>query len=363
MNDGIDLLIDAIKQAPQIKSVVVKKVLDVTTTESSKIKILTEGNSSNSSESSSDIKFSKEDNSSSQAEEFNLEYHRFNLNDQSIDDEDGEDSFLLNKRAKPHPSINVPEYYIIHKPTTPAIKALLEGSLSFTTDIPKKLTPSIVFATSGEIAKQADFEKDEKKDNSFKFDVFDGDVEEELASSSTVSPDTIEMTEESNTESTIVDPKATSSPSSVEKEDPEVFKRIFRDSKTNLIGENIEPGDVSASQSKSNLDWMEETYEEEGKGANRAAAENTTQNKIYAATEVAVHRKNLNRNDNASNISKDEEQKRTKQSAEDLIYRKEMNLLNSLDYGTTEKSEKQGSNSNESTEDKYAVDKFDVYFY
>ncbi|XP_026316568.1 uncharacterized protein LOC113227777 [Hyposmocoma kahamanoa] len=373
VNDGIDLLIDAIKQAPQIKSVVVKKVLDVTTTESSKIKFLTEVNSSESSSdikfskenikfSKEDIKFSKEDNSSSQAEEFKLRYHKFNLNGQSIDDEEGEDSFLLNKRAKPHPSINVPEYYTIHKPTTPAIKALLEGSLSFTTDIPKKLTPSIVFATSGEIARQADFEKDEKKDNSFKFDVFDGDVEEELASSSTVSPDTIEMTEESNPESPIVDPKATSSPSSVEKEDPEVFRRIFRDSKTNLIGENIEPGDVSVSQSKSNLDWMEETYEEEEKGANRTAAENTTQNKIYAATEVAVHRRKLNRNDNISNISKDEEQKRTKQSAEDLIYRKEMNLLNSLDYGTTEKSEKQGSNSNESTEDKYTVDTFDVYF-
>lgn len=320
-----------------------------------------------------DIKFSKEDNSSSQAEEFKLGYHRFNLNDPNIDDEEGDDSFILNKRAKPLLSTNRLEYYVKENPSTPAIQALIGGSspASLTKNLPKQLTPSIVFATSGEIVRQVDFDKDEKKDNSLKFDVFDGDVEEELvtSSSSTVSPDTTEMylelIGESTPESLIFSPKVSSSPSSIEKEDSMAFKRIFRDSEINVKGDNSEPGDVSASQSKSKLDWLEETYEEEMKGeVNQTETENTTQTAMNAATAVAMHRRNVNigRNDNASNISKDEERKRRKQSAEDLIYRKEMDLLNSLDYGTGEKSEKEGSNSKESTEDKYAVDAFEGYF-
>lgn len=375
MNDGIDLLIDAIKQAPEIKSIV-KKVLDVTTTESSSIKISSEVNSSESISdikfSKEDMKFSKEDNSSSQGEEFKLAYHRFNLNDPSIEDEEGEDSFVLNKRAKSRVSTTEVEYYIKDNPSTPAIKALREGSsstLSSTTTLPKELTPSIVFATSGEIIRQVDFDKDERKDNILKFDIFDGEVEDELivSSSSTASPDTteinLELTGESTLDSAIVDPKAPSTPSSIENEDSAVFRRNFRDSEMNVRGDNSEPGDVSASQSKSKLDWLEETYEEEVKGdANQTESENRTQAEINAVTEVAMLRRKLSGNDNISNISKDEEKKRRKQSAEDLIYRKEMDLLNSLDYGTGEKSEKEGSNSKESTEDKYAVDAFEGYF-
>lgn len=381
MNDGIDLLIDAIKQAPQIKTIV-KKVLDVTTTESGRIKVLTEVNSSESMSdikfskedikfSKEDIKFSKEDNSSSQGEEFKLGYHRFNLNEPTIDDDEGEDSFILNKRAKNLPSTTELEYYIKDIPSTPAIQALIRipsSTSSSTTTLPKELTPSIVFATSGEIVRQVDFDKDEKKDNSLKFDVFDGEVEEDLvvSPSTTASPDmtemNLELTGESTPESTIFDPKATSTPSSIEKEDPVVFRRIFRDSEINVKGDNSEPADISASQSKSKLDWLEETYEEEVKDVIQAEIENTTQAETYIATEVAVQRRNLNANDNISNISKDEEKRRRKQSAEDIIYRKEMDLLNSLDYGTGEKSEKEGSNSKESTEDKYAVDAFDGYF-
>lgn len=382
VNDGIDLLIEAIKQAPQIKSIV-KKVLDVSTTESSRIKILTEVNSSESMSdikfskedikfSKEDIKLSKEDNSSSQGEEFKLGYHRFNLNEPSIDDDEGEDSFILNKRAKSLPTTTEMEYYMKDNPTTPVIQALIQRSLSTsssTTTLPKELTPSIVFATSGEIVRQVDFDKDEKKDNTLKFDVFDGEVEEEVVASpsSTESPDVTEMnlelTGESTPESTIFGPKAKSTPSSIEKEDPVVFRRIFRDSEINVRGDNSEPNDISASQSKSKLDWLEETYEEEVKGyVNQTEIENTMQAEMNAATEVSVQRTNLNANDNVSNISKDEEKRRRKQSAEDLIYRKEMALLNSLDYGTGEKSEKEGSNSKESTEDKYAAGAFDGYF-
>lgn len=317
-----------------------------------------------------DIKFSKEDNSSSQAEEFKLGYHRFNLNDPSIDDEEGDDSFVLNKRAKPLHLTTELEYYMKDHPSTPATQALIEGSSSTsssTANLPKELTPSIVFATSGEIVRQVDFDKDEKKDISLKFDVFDGEVEEEVVTSysSTAFPDTtetnLELTGESTPDSTIFESKATNTPSSME--DPVVFRRIFRDSEMNTRADNSEPADVSASQSKSKLDWLEETYEEEVKGdANQTESENTTQAETNTATEVAVQRRNLNRNDNVSNISKDEEKKRRKQSAEDLIYRKEMDLLNSLDYGTGEKSEKEGSNSKESTEDKYAADAFEGYF-
>lgn len=310
-----------------------------------------------------DIKFSKEDNASSQAEEFKLGYQRFNPNDPSIDDEEGEDAFVLNKRAKSLPSTTGLGHYVTYNQSTPAVQALMDGS--FTTNLPKEPTPSIVFATSGEIVRQVDFEKDEKKDNSLKFDVFDGDVEEELSFSSTVSPDRteiIELAEESTPESIIFDPKATNSPSRIGKENPVIFKRIFRDSKMNLRGDISDPGDVSTSQSKSKLEWLEETFEEDVKEANQTAAGNRTEIKMNASTEVPTHHRDLYRNDNISNISKDEEKKRTKQSAEDLIYRKEMNLLNSLDYGTGEKSDKQESSSKESTEDKYALDAFDGYF-
>lgn len=379
-NDGIDLLIDAIKQAPEIKSIV-KKVL-VTTTESSRIKVLTEVNSSESMSdikfskedmkfSKEDLKFSKEDNSSSQAEEFKLGYHRFNLNDPSVDDDEGEDSFVLNKRAKSPQSTTNLEYYVKDHPSTPGIQSLIKGSSSTSpsTILPRELTPSIVFATSGEIVRQVDFEKDEKKENNIKFDVFDGEVEEEIfaSSSSTASPDTtdmnLELTTESITESSTFDLKVTSTPSSIEKEDPAVFRRIFRDSEMNIKGDNSDGGDVSASQSKSKIDWLEETYEEEIKGeVNQTETENTMQAGTNTATEVDVQRSNLNGNDNISNISKDEEKKRRKQSAEDLIYRKEMDLLNSLDYGTGEKSEKEESDCKESIEDKYAVDAFEGYF-
>lgn len=300
------------------------------------------------------IKFSKEDNSSLQAEEFKLGYQRFNLPEPSLDEEEVEEAFILNKRAKTLHSTTEMEHYIKDDTSTPTIEAFKEGPSSSSTP-PRDFTPSIIFATSGEIVRQVDFEKDEKKDNSFRFDVFDGEVEEEVvvSSSSTASP-------ESTPEPTIFDPPATSTASSIEKEDPVVFKRIFRESEMrNLRGDNSEPGDVSTNQSKSKLDWLEETYEEEVKEEmNQTVTENTVNAETSTPLEFVTQHRN-NKNENVSNISKDEEKRQRKQTAEDIINKKEMNLLNSLDYGTGEKSVKEGSNSKESTEDKYATGAFD----
>lgn len=333
MNDGIDLLIEAIKNAPDIKPIK-KKVLQslpinirTTRTTEPPFNISKEDSSSDSN------KISKENNETSESRHETLEQSGYPNRDED------------------QPSKNVYEdtnteavYYRRDLVTS-------EGQMFETTILPGAYTTSQVeYATE-----HNNFEKLENaiNEDTKKIEVYVGDVEDDDVNVDITSTTTPAPVDEETEAATVSVPVETT-----EFKLPEIKKKqsnvVISDSSGSSDGEK-----------RVTLDWLEDGEDQESKEIK--PANKTTS--IQADTQTATIKSTLTtkeaRVDNISSLTReamDEESRRKKSKidVEDVMFKKQMDLLNSLDYGT-ERSETNDSESKDGDE-RYSDDAFPSFY-
>lgn len=395
MNDGIDLIIEAIKQAPEIKQIK-KKVLNVnsfitkittttttTTTTLRPLKIL----KTSKEDSTLDLqKISNEDNLNSKQDYLKVE-HSF---DESVDNEDkyvyyrktnsekikktttadyvkdnrvsigDEDKSVYNRKTNGEKmkETTTADYTIDNEGTqnTKMIKVITEAPI----DEPYE-SPGPIYKAPYESNERDDFFNLEKKfdtnattDTSKSVEVFNADIEEEEETSNTTVAGVIE------TESTTLMTETSTQAPNIKEAGSTTIKNN-KDKGYTVRHFQFDDNFMSQSNKKLKLDWLDETYEEEVKTEmNQANASLPVKLAPQAATTKYANdsQKTI---DNVSSITKEiEEEIKEKTRYKGIIKKKEMNLLNSLDY-VTDKSEVENSESKETPRDKYS-DSFGSYF-
>lgn len=341
VNDGIDLLIEAIKSAPDVKPIK-KKVLQANT--------LHHAAKTNKIESAS-ILFSNLSNEDSSFDYSNKQTK-----------EENDTSYIGSETAEQNASQGNDKDQlgkIIFDDTN--TEAVYYKKDTDTTDPPlimfeTTIVPRAYGRNRAETTEHNNFDKLEKavKEETKKIEVYIGDVEEE---------DNVEVTT-TTTLATDLDVEGEPVTITVPMETTE-----FRLPEVKERQKNINSVDVSGSSDGDKripLDWIDEGDEQDTKEIRSPVNKTTTQRAqtIETTTKVLTTTKKPERLDNISSITKelgDEfDKKRNSINVEDVMFKKQMDLLNSLDYGT-EKSDVEDSESKDGDE-RFGGDAFPSYF-
>ncbi|CAH0696491.1 unnamed protein product [Spodoptera exigua] len=188
--------------------------------------------------------------------------------------------------------------------------------------------------------------------NEKKFEVLAGDIDEE-ANFSTTTPIT-----------------GTESPTAVPTEFHSTESETIKP-KTKMRRLNLESYDSESLDKKSKLEWIEENF---GKNIPKDFTDidesnnTTTDATIKYLTDKSTEKQVTEKLD-VSNLTKEAAEeaeknkiKTEKQSAEDVMLRKQMDLLNSLDYGTEKGETLEPDSKDTNAEDRYSGDTFPSYF-
>nr|XP_049701709.1 uncharacterized protein LOC110376649 [Helicoverpa armigera] len=367
VNDGIDLLIEAIKNAPDIKPIK-KKVLEYTptpyvdtttappfrsyTTES----FLTEEDSPSESE-----KSSSEDSGRIKLEdtEGKLEAQK-DIVEMVADDEKypyhREDKYHYDRRAEPDKIEDItdavyynrvegnmgPDQENLYETTTPlAVNSELGDKLDSHDDVNAEKTLAIENNIENNIL---DKPLVEVENNEKKFEVFVGDMDDEVIPSSTT-PVAEVLLSTTTTES---------------------YMQSKPKPKNKMRHLDLDSFDSESIDKKSKLEWIEENF---GKGYVKTKESEERHTTTAATTTAKIIVTPAPDKGDVSSLTREERlddndknSKKNKINAEEVMLRKQMDLLNSLDYGT-EKGEVFGSDSKDGiNEERYASDNFPSYF-
>ncbi|KAJ2938950.1 hypothetical protein O0L34_g17762 [Tuta absoluta] len=125
--------------------------------------------------------------------------------------------------------------------------------------------------------------------------------------------------------------------------------------------------DMSAS--KSRIDWIDETYEEEIREAHPSKVHTVTSpppikkiKTMKLVTKIDILNKRGNKHEDISGLSKEEVKETKKTPVQDILHKKQIDLFNSLDYGTEKRDTDMSASRESGTIDKYSGDSFNQYF-
>lgn len=373
MNDGIDLLIEAIQNAPDIKPIR-KKVLDytpalysdtTTTTTSLNISSSADTKSEDDSPSESDKTSSSDDNSQSKLKE-NKDF----IETVADDEKEFEEKLQFDRRAETDKMDEITELAFFSNLGGAESNIMLEPDNVFETTTVRLIKP-LELETSDKLYSRGDLnlEKtlsgesynldksiDYSEGGGKKIEVYTGDMEEETVIQSTVTKE----------------PDITSTMST------EFLTKAVQDdnSKAKIKYQNVETLDNDSVDKKSKLKWIEENFGKETENEFTDFEENNSTLVITPVTVEAITSKTLDKLDVTSSTraksgvsevverEKNEIEKKTaaKLSAEEVMFRKQMELLNSLDYGTERAEVFESDSKDSNVEERYTGDSFPSYF-
>lgn len=367
VNDGIDLLIEAIKNAPDIKPIK-KKVLDYTpaysdsTTTPFSTSFTTEDSSDDESQSDSD-KTSSDDVNQARARLEETEdtiRNKFEENKELAeiiidDDKDPEDKYQFDRRVGMEKTDDITETALYNRAEDNLVVES-ENALESTT------VPTL------ELSDKSD--RDEAQENIHidpkPFVVEDNNVEKTGLENKIKNKKVEEFIADMDEESIVPDPNRKTASEWPPTDIADVTTRAKKRTKMRRV--NLEFRENESIDKKTKLEWIEENFGrekekefieiEENKGTELSTmSSNTKAPPTKKANKVDVSA--LTKEDNDET---DKKKKKAKFNTEDIMLKKQMDLLNSLDYGT-ERSELDEPDSKDSNvEDKYSSDPYPTYF-
>lgn len=387
MNDGIDLLIDAIKNAPDIKPIK-KKVLEYspgvishiasTSTESTKLPLRTSASSAREEETQSEDDSPSESGKTSSSEDIfktKPEENARKLNENKVfvnivdDEKEFEDKFQFDRKAEPDKADEITEMSFFSK-LEKEDKIIEESESVYQTTITTTIVPLEtetndkletrddvnVYKTPAVESNSSEKLVDDTETGGKKIEVFIGDMDEENISPSSV-------TTESDSPTTLVN---------------ELRTRRLETQKSKLKMDNLQTYDSDSGDKRSKLKWIEENF---GKKSEKGYVDLDANNSTLDMPPVTepITSKTLDKID-VTGVTKEKgevrarngeiekydvtEKKKTvaKLSAEEIMFRKQMELLNSLDYGTERAEVFEADAKDSDVEERYSGDSFPSYF-